>query len=79
MDSRVVGKCGACGGVVTVPNVWMGIYPPVPQCNSCHRVADQTAKMPIVPMQPKKSFSAVRKNRGSSPFLSCGRTVRKSR
>ncbi len=79
MDNLVVGKCGACGGIVTVPTVWMGIYPPSPQCGSCHRVADQTANMPLIPMQPKKSYSAVRKNRGSSLFSTSSKTVRKSR
>ncbi len=35
MDNIVVGTCSKCGGTVTIPGVWMGTPPPVPQCYSC--------------------------------------------
>lgn len=25
-----IGACSVCGGRVTVPDTWLGIYPPVP-------------------------------------------------
>lgn len=39
--SRTVGTCGACGGRVSVPSVWHGVVPPVPECESCGRTPKQ--------------------------------------
>lgn len=39
MSVTVVGTCGNCGGPVDVPDVWMGIYPPVPTCRHCGATA----------------------------------------
>jgi hypothetical protein len=52
LDDRVVGKCGICGGLVTVPTVWHSVVPPTPQCQKCHAVKDETANLPTVPMVP---------------------------
>lgn len=51
MGLQIIGTCGLCGGRVTVPDVWMGIYPPVPTCESCGAVAQQP-QLPVIPMQP---------------------------
>ncbi len=46
----IIGTCSLCGGRVTVPDVWMGIYPPTPQCESCHAVAADSG--PVIKMKP---------------------------
>ena len=51
MSFKVVGECSICGGAVVVPTVWMGIYPPTPQCNSCHATA-RPAGGKVIPMNP---------------------------
>lgn len=58
---QVIGTCGACGGRVSVPAVWSGMYPPTPQCQSCGR---ETANRygPVIPMEsaPKRQpFEAI--------------------
>jgi len=53
--NRVVGKCSICGGRVTVPDVWMGINPPIPQCENCYAFEDTTKDLPVVPMKPRKN------------------------
>lgn len=35
MGQILHGTCGNCGGLVTTPDVWMGINPPIPTCQSC--------------------------------------------
>lgn len=47
--NKVVGTCGACGGSVVVPTVWMGTQPPIPQCNRCHKLVK--AQGPVLPMR----------------------------
>ena len=37
---RVIGTCSECGGPVTVPQIWMGVHPPTPQCLSCHAIPE---------------------------------------
>jgi len=34
-SSTTIGTCSICGGRVSVPTIWHGIIPPVPQCESC--------------------------------------------
>lgn len=51
-NRRPVGKCGDCGGVVSVPTVWLGVVPPRPTCEACGAVEDQTARLPVLPMVP---------------------------
>lgn len=47
-----IGQCSLCGGRVTVPTVWHGIYPPVPTCESCGATAK--ASGPVIPMEKPK-------------------------
>ena len=54
MTERIVGKCGNCvTGVVVLPIIWHGIYPPRPKCKSCGSVALEPA-LPTIPMEPRK-------------------------
>lgn len=48
MDKQI-GTCGVCGGQVTEPTIWHGIYPPVPRCLSCGRTPN-TGKTRTLPM-----------------------------
>lgn len=48
--NTTIGTCGACGGPVTVPSVWMGVIPPVPTCERCGRQA-ANGYGPKIPMQ----------------------------
>lgn len=50
MTIQVIGRCGNCGGRVTVPSVWLGIYPPVPTCESCGATAKPSG--PTIDMNP---------------------------
>lgn len=49
MSYQILGRCSLCGGTVTVPHFWHGIYPPQPTCQKC----GATAQLPTLPMQPK--------------------------
>lgn len=51
MSYRIIGTCGNCGGPVGVPTLWLGIYPPTPQCLSCHAIPKE-AHGKVLPMQP---------------------------
>ena len=51
MNVKIIGKCGICGGRVTVPVVWWSVVPPVPTCESCGAVVDDTAHLPTLPMR----------------------------
>ena len=51
---RVIGKCGSCGGRVTIPTIWHGVNPPQGTCESCGAVADDTAHLPTLPMKPRR-------------------------
>ncbi len=50
MSKQVIGRCSECLGLVTVPEYWMGIYPPVPTCESCG--ARKKDDLPIIDMDP---------------------------
>ena len=52
MCKTIMGKCSLCGGYVTVPTVWHGIYPPTPTCDSCG--ATKKDNLPVIPMDPPK-------------------------
>lgn len=53
LDNRqIVGKCSQCGGVVSLPKVWMSVNRPVPTCERCHAVVDETAHLPVVETIP---------------------------
>lgn len=45
-----IGVCSICGGPVTVPDMWHGIYPPVPTCEHCG--ATSAGRGPVIPMFP---------------------------
>lgn len=51
-DRMVIGKCGKCGGVVSLPKVWWSVNRPVATCERCGAVADETANLPTIPMCP---------------------------
>lgn len=51
LDRKIVGKCSLCGGIVSVPTVFMSVNRPVPSCEKCGAVADIAAKLPVVPMK----------------------------
>jgi hypothetical protein len=53
MSKKIIGKCGLCGGPVSVPVHWMSVKPPVPECESCGAQADTLAHVPTIPMKPR--------------------------
>ena len=56
MSYTVHGTCGRCGGAVVTPTIWMGIYPPVPTCQSCGATPKQ-AHGPVIDMdEPKPRY-----------------------
>lgn len=59
---RVVGKCGHCGGKVTVPDVWFGVIPPDPTCESCGWIKSDDLK--VLKMRPPPKFSISTKGTG---------------
>lgn len=56
MSEKTVGTCSICGGRVSVPFAWWGIYPPVPTCESCG--ATKRDHGPVVDMEPKRPVTA---------------------
>lgn len=52
MSKQIIGRCSHCNGFVTVPDVWFGIYPPVPTCESCG--ARKKDNLPVIDMDPPK-------------------------
>lgn len=55
MNTQTVGRCSICGGRVSVPAVWMGIYPPTPTCDKCGATAKPEDGLPVIPMTPRGS------------------------
>ena len=51
-----VGQCGVCGGVVSVPEIWHGTQRPPRTCESCGRVVDESADLPVLPMQRRTKW-----------------------
>lgn len=49
--NKQIGICGNCGGRVTVPENWMGMYPPTPKCESCGATprSSEAERMPMNP------------------------------
>lgn len=46
-----VGKCSNCGGIVSYPNlpkVWMGVQRPLPACEECGAIKDESEGLPII-------------------------------
>lgn len=56
---RTVGTCSICGGRVTLPEVWMGVVPPIPRCASCGATKKQPHG-PVIDMErPKDSRATI--------------------
>ena len=51
-----LGTCSVCGGPVTVPTAWWGLFPPTPCCENCGAVPE-AAHGPIIPMRPTKTWT----------------------
>ena len=49
-NQQIIGRCSLCGGVVSMPLVWLGVTRPVARCERCGAVADEAARLPVVPM-----------------------------
>lgn len=56
-NSTVIGRCSCCGGLVTVPSIWMSVVPPVPTCEACGATSDVNDKLPVIPMKPTKRYT----------------------
>lgn len=52
LNNKPVGRCGICGGVVSVPLVFHSVVRPPPRCEKCGAVADESADLPTMPMVP---------------------------
>lgn len=48
INRRPVGKCSCCGGVVSVPTVYMSVCRPPVSCESCGAVADPARNLPVI-------------------------------
>ena len=46
----IIGTCSICGGRVEVPDVWYGLNPPTPTCQSCGAISAQHG--PVIQMRP---------------------------
>lgn len=53
LNDRVVGKCGNCGGTVTVPSTFHSVLPPVPSCVQCGSTVKEQDNLPKLPMNPR--------------------------
>lgn len=53
MNVVVIGTCSLCGGPVSAPSQWYGIFPPTPQCAQCGATAASNG--PVIPMTPNKT------------------------
>lgn len=51
----VIGTCGNCGGMVTLPTAWWSIFPPTPQCQSCGSTPRESHG-PTIPMNPRPQW-----------------------
>lgn len=49
--TKVIGRCSICNGRVTVPTVWLGIYPPAATCENCGATEDN---LPVIKMKPSQ-------------------------
>lgn len=54
---KAMGKCSQCGGIVSVPEVWHGIFLPKPTCESCGAIADPHAHLQTIPTRPVKPWT----------------------
>ena len=65
MNNRIVGKCSKCGGIVSIPTVWMSVNRPIASCEKCGAYEDETAHLPEIPMkqrsEPRDLLSLLKK------------------
>ncbi len=54
-NDQVLGTCSLCSGPVTVPQTWMGLYPPPPTCQRCGAVKKESYG-PVIEMTPRLGF-----------------------
>lgn len=50
MTINIIGTCSLCGGPVSVPMVWHGVYPPTPTCTGCGAI--KRGHGPVIDMAP---------------------------
>lgn len=55
-NRKPIGKCSQCGGIVSVPEAWMSVNRPVPTCEKCGAVADETQNLPTIKTKPVNQF-----------------------
>lgn len=61
MSKRIIGTCSCCGGAVAIPDAWMSIIPPTPECIKCGAVSENSYG-PIIPMKkPERKQESFRK------------------
>ncbi len=51
INNRPIGKCSICGGIVSIPSVYMSVNKPIPRCENCGAV-EKSIDLPIIEMQP---------------------------
>ena len=54
----ILGACSLCGGTVEIPDTWMGIDPPRPQCRRCHA----TKKLKVIEMDASSNVRYIEGN-----------------
>lgn len=61
MNKITIGTCSNCGGPVSVPVIWHGVNPPVPECERCkaHPVRKHG---PVIEMAPPPAETKFRTN-----------------
>jgi hypothetical protein len=70
---RPIGRCSECGGVVSIPTVWHSVSRPVPSCEACGAVADETSHLPVIPTKPvKRDFVSRRQKPREEPERTIG-------
>lgn len=69
-NKTTIGSCSLCGGPVSVPTIWHGIYPPRPQCERCGALAAQSFG-PVIPMEPPDGLSRPRATQSRLSFSEC--------
>lgn len=62
MGIKIIGKCSLCGGKVTIPDVWWGIYPPDETCSSCGAVSDRLPEIKMKRINPIDADKLLTKN-----------------
>lgn len=50
-SKKIVGTCSKCGGIVSVPIAIWKTQRTIPACEDCGALADETVKLPVIPMR----------------------------